>query len=116
MNNDIKFTTDIEFNDKRVTVKVEATFSPAYSEQEYPGAHVWHNKASMDIESVTLEDDGTEILQQITPKVEKDLEAAGFDVLAGDKPRSEFDHEDHCEELDAQRFEDMAYGPRDDEF
>jgi hypothetical protein len=111
----IRFKTDIEHNGKRITVKVEASYSPGYSEQEYPGAHTWHYKSSMDIESVTTED-GTEILEQITSQVETNLQKAAFNVLAGEKPSSEFDYEDRCENLDAQRFEDMAYGPRDDDF
>lgn len=74
---EIKFTTEIEYKDKRVTVKVEGTYSPAYSEQEYPGAHIWHNKASFDIDSVILVDDGTEIEDQISESNRTNLERAG---------------------------------------
>lgn len=111
---EVTFTTDVEYNDERTRVTVEATFSPASSYQEYPGAYTWHTKASVEIDSVIIADGEKEIVDELPEEKLEWLRKGAADALAGKKVvTSEYSEEDRIESLDAARFEDMAYGPPD---
>ncbi len=112
---EVTFTTDVEYNDERTRVTVVATFSPASSYQEYPGAYTWHTKASVEIDSVVLAlEDEKEIVDELPEEKLEWLRKGAMDAFAGKKEvTSEYSEEDRIESLDAARFEDMAYGPPD---